>query len=193
MGKQIHLEKINELFNKSSVVDFKSIRRIVGIKNSYAKLLVSNLIKKGKINKIGKGIYTKYSDVSLSVFTFNPAYLGLQTALSYFGVWEQEAIPIILTTKNVRRGIRKIMGSNVLIRKINKKYFFGFDLVKEGDFYFPYSDLEKTFIDMVIFDQKISKETIKEIRKKIDKDKLKKYLKRYPLKTKERIEKILKK
>ena len=127
MGKQIHLEKIEALFNKSPVVEFKSIERIIGkTKNSnYAKLLLHNLLKKEKIKKIGKGVYTKHNEISLAVFSFKPAYLGLQSALSHHGIWEQQTIPVIITTKKVRRGIRKLMDGNVLLRNINKKYFFG--------------------------------------------------------------------
>jgi len=192
MGKQIHLEKIEKLFDKSPVVDFKSIERIVGVrkKSSYAKLLVSNLIKKGKIKKVGKGIYTKYSESSLAVFAFKPAYLGLQSALSHFGIWEQETIPVVLTTRKVRRGIRKIMDTNIFIRNVGEEYFFGFEFVKEGIFYLPYSDLEKTFIDMVVFNQKMSDEVIKEIKRKIDKKRLNGYLKRYSSKLRRKVEKI---
>lgn len=181
MGKQIHLEKIERLFDKSPVVDFKSIERIIGVskKSSYAKLLIYNLIKSGRIKKIGKGVYTKHSESSLAVFAFKPSYLGLQSALSFYGIWEQETIPIILTTKKVRVGLRSVMNSNILLRNIDKKHFFGFELQKENGFYLPYSDLEKTLIDMVVFNQKISKEVIFEIRKKINRDRLNEYLKRY--------------
>ena len=194
MGKQIHLEKVERLFDKSLVVDFKSIERIIGKgkKSSYAKLLVSNLIKKGKIKEIGKGIYTKHSESSLAVFAFKPAYLGLQSALSFHNIWEQETIPVVLTTRKVRRGIRKVMDTNVFIRNIARKYFFGFELVNEGSFYLPYSDLEKTFIDMVVFNQKMSEEMVKRIKLKIDKKKLRKYIERYSLSIKKRIEKRLK-
>jgi predicted transcriptional regulator of viral defense system len=194
MGKQIHLKKIENLFDKSPVVDFKSIERIIGVnkKSNYAKLLVYNLIKSGKIYKLGKGIYTKYPETSLAVFAFKPGYLGLQSALSFFGIWEQETIPVVLTGKKVRRGIRNIMGSNILIRNIDKRYLFGFDLQKEGSFYLPYSDLEKTFIDMVVFNQKMSDEVVKNIKRKINKNKLKKYLKKYSKNIQKRVEKRLK-
>jgi predicted transcriptional regulator of viral defense system len=182
MGKQIHLERVKELFEKSPVVDFKSIERVIGKskKGNYAKLFVHNLIKKGEIRKIGKGFYTKYDDVSLSVFCFNPSYLGLQSALSFHGLWDQATIPIIITSKNARVGLRRVLGKNVFVRKINKQYLFGHDLKKEGDFYFPYSDLEKTFLDFVLFNEKLSEEVLVEIRKRINHLKLKKYLKYYP-------------
>jgi len=177
MGKQIYLEKVRELFKRSPVLDFKSVERIIGQKKgSYAKLLVSNLLKRGEIKKIGKGVYTKHDEVSLSVYAFAPAYLGLQCALSFHGVWEQETIPVILTIKKVKRGIRKTLGTSILLRNIDKKYLFGFEYLKEGDFYLPYSDLEKTFIDMFLFNQKIDNLTLRKIKNKIDRKKLKSYL-----------------
>jgi len=193
MGKQIYLDKIEAIFDKSPLVDFKSLERVIGkAKNSnYAKLLVHNLVKKGKIKKIGKGVYTKHNEISLAVFSFKPAYLGLQSALSHYKIWEQETIPVIITTKKVRRGIRSLMDRNVLLRNIDKKYFFGVEYLEEGNFFLPYSDLEKTFIDMVFYNQKIDEEYLKKIRKKIDKQKLINYLKKYPLNIKERVRKIL--
>jgi len=199
MGKEKYLADISSLFEKSAVVDFASINRIVRHKKNvkqYAKHVVKNLIKQGKINKIGKGIYSSLKESSLAVFSFSSAYLGLQDALSFHNLWGQETIPIIITSNNVRKGIRKIIGSNVLVRRINKKYMFGFDYCKYPiggrDIYLPYSDIEKTFIDMVYFRQYLDKETIDEFRKKIDKKKLKEYLKVYPALMKKRVGNVLK-
>jgi predicted transcriptional regulator of viral defense system len=193
MGKQIHLKKIEDLFEKSQVVEFKSIERVVGVKNksNYAKLLVSNLLKKRKIKKVGKGIYTKHNESSLAVFAFNPAYLGLQSALSYLGIWEQEVIPVIITSNKVRRGIRKVMGTNIFIRNVDKRHFFGFEFVKEGDFYLPYSDLEKTFIDLIVFNQKVDKAVLKNIKRRVDIKKLDSYLKLYSPNLRRRIGRLL--
>lgn len=183
MGKSKYMNQILELFEKSPIVEFSSIERVVGTekrkKNNYAKLLVSNLIKKGTIKKVAKGKYTKYDDTGLAVLCFRPAYNGLQSALSFYGIWEQETIPIIITSKKVRTGIRKIMDGNILIRKIDSKFMFGFDYAKDGNFYLPYSDIEKTFIDMTVFKEKMSEEVLQRFREKIDKNKLKQYLKSY--------------
>jgi len=46
--------------------------------------------------------------------------------------------------------------------------------------YLPYSDVEKTVINMVYFKQKLNEETIRELIKKIDRKKLNSYLKIYP-------------
>ncbi len=195
MGTIIHLDKIERLFEKSPVVDFKSIERIVRVgksKSNYAKLIISNLLKKGRIHKVGKGYYSKYPESTLAVFAFKPAYLGLQSALSYLGLWGQETIPIIITSQKVRRGIRTVLGTNVLVRNINKKYFFGVELVKEGDFYLPYTDLEKTFIDFIVFNENIDNSVLKALRKKVDRKKLESYLQRYSRKIREKVKKHLK-
>ena len=183
MGKSKHLEKIRNLFEKSLVVDFKSIERIVRFerktsKSNYAKLIVHNLLKSGEIKKITKGYYTKYNDNSLMVLCF-PAYLGLQSALSFYGLWGQETIPIIITPKKVRMGIRKVLGGNVLVRGTKKEFMFGINYLDDGGFCLPYSDLEKTFIDMFLFKQKINEDVLGKFQGRINEKKLRKYLKIY--------------
>mgnify|MGYP001611310712 FL=1 len=135
MGKQVYLRKIRALFEKSPVVDFKSIRRIVG--TDYAKLLVLNLFKKGEIKKLGKGFYTKHNENSLAVFYYAPAYIGLQSAITFYKLWDQATLPVIITTKKTRRGVRKILDSNILVRNISKRYFFGFKYLQDHNFFLP--------------------------------------------------------
>ena len=190
MGKEKYLKDIENIFKKSAVVDAKSIERSIKSKKrikQYQKQLIRNLILKGKIKRLTKGYYSLYDDPSLLVFCFNPAYLGLQDAMSFNNLWEQETIPVIITSKKVRQGIRKVFGSNVLMRRIKQKYVFGFEYQKQGDYYLPYSNIEKTFIDMIYFNQKMSEEDLKNILKKINKQKLKSYLKIYPLKFRKKI------
>src|SRR3989338_9098421 len=156
MGKKKYSEEIGALFKKSPVVDSNSILRIIRNRkkvSQYNKQLIRNLLLAGKIRRLAKGCYTMYDDPSLAVFCFKPAYLGLQDALSMHNLWEQETIPIIITARKVRQGIRSIMGVNVLIRRIDKRYFFGYEHKNYGDFYFPVSDVEKTFIDMAYFNE----------------------------------------
>ncbi len=195
MGKKRHITEIEEFFNKSPVVDFNSIRMMINKKKNikqYTKQLIRNMILRGKVKRLAKGCYTKYDNINLSVYCFKPSYLGLQDALSIHNLWEQETIPIIITIRKVRQGIRKILGLNVMIRRISGKYFFGFDYLKDGDFYFPYSDIEKTFIDMIYYKQYISKEILREFKKKLDKNKLKAYLKNYPKIIRKRANNLLK-
>ena len=194
MGKIKYIDKIRKFFRESPVVSIASLKKFLGERrNDYVYLIVSNLLKKREIKRITKGYYTIHDDPSLAVFCFKPSYLGLQNALSFHNLWEQETVPVILTTRNLRKGIREVFGRNVFIRRIDKRYIFGFEYYKDGDFYFPYSDIEKTFIDMVYFKQPLDKEVIAEFRKKIDKKKLNKYLIRYPIDFRRKVLKIIKK
>lgn len=194
MGKEKYKNKILELFEKSPVVSYNSVSRIINNNKKvrgYAKRIINYLIKQKKIKKITKGCYTALNNSSLTVFCFQPAYLGLQDALSFHNLWEQETIPVIITIRNVRTGIRKSLGSNILIKRIDKKLFFGIDYYQEDNYALPYSDIEKTLIDLVYFKQPIDKETIKEFKKKIDKKKLKDYLRRYPKRIKKKVYNML--
>jgi predicted transcriptional regulator of viral defense system len=173
-----YMEKVREYLKNTSVANINSIALLVGNKN-YTYVLLNNLLKKGYINRIEKGYYTMHEDPSLIVYCLKPAYLGLQDAVSFHGLWEQETCPIVITTRKVRTGVRKVFGHNVVIRRILPKYFFGYDYYKYGDFVFPVSDVEKTFIDLVYF-REIKSELAKEFKKKINFKNLTLYLKKYP-------------
>ncbi len=185
MGKEKHSRDIEELFLRSPVVGHASIARIIKGKSksaTYVKRYINYALAKGKIKRLTKGCYTTLDDISLAVFCFQPAYFGLQDALSLHNIWEQETVPIIVTTRKIRPGIRTILGKNVLIRRIMKKHFFGIVHIQQGNAAIPYSDIEKTFIDMIYFREKMSSEVIGEFRKKINRRKLEAYLKKYPQK-----------
>lgn len=194
MGKIKYLNKIRELFNKKPVVSLDEIRVILNflkkkfkLQEDYSYLLVHNLVKKGEIKRITKSYYSKYDDPVFSVLCFQPAYLALEEALSFHNLWEQETNVVIISSKKIRTGPRNILDSKVILHRIKKEYFFGYEFLKYGNFYLPISDIEKTFIDLVYFKRRLDKETMKDLRKKIDKKKLKKYLERYPLKIRKKV------
>jgi len=190
MGKRKYLDNILRLFDKSPIITFSSVERIVN--RDYAKQVFNSLVKQGKIKRLTNGYYTKHEDPSLLVFCFGPSYLGLQSALSIHGLWEQETIPIILTSKKARIGLRNINGSKCYVRRINKKYMFGFEYLDDGGFYLPYSDLEKTVIDFIVFNEKITNDVLVKIKKRINKDKLNKYLGNYSSKINKKVQSVLK-
>ncbi len=191
MAKVKYLQKVEEFIKKTPVVNIASIKQFLKKKN-YAYILIKNLITKGELKRLTKGWYTAYDDPSLAVFCFKPAYLGLEDALSFHGLWEQETIPVIITTRKIRQGIRKILGMNVLIRRIDKRYYFGVEYLKYFDFYLPVSDVEKTFLDIVYFYKTIDPLLLKKFRKEMDSKKLKKYLSKYPKRFQIKISKLLK-
>lgn len=186
MGKVKYLKEVREFFEKTPVVNVRDIRLITQRKD-YTYQLLRNLVKQGEINRVTRGYYTTYGDPVVAVFCFRPAYLGLQEALSIHNLWEQETNVVIVTVKKVRVGVREILGTNVVLHRIDPKYFFGFELIRYGDFYVPVSDLEKTLIDLVYFNELPDKEVIRRIRERADLRKLNQHLKTYPKRIKQKV------
>ena len=183
MGKEKYLHDVEDLFAKSPVVSYSSIEKIVTHRKKvkqYVKRLVHYLLASGRIKRLAKGCYTAMDDAAFAVFCFQPAYLGLQDALSFHSLWEQETIPVIITTRKVRPGLRKVLGKNVLIRRIGSRYFFGMQHRQQGRVALPYSDVEKTFIDMVYFREKLGNELLAAFKKRLNHKKIRAYLKPYP-------------
>jgi predicted transcriptional regulator of viral defense system len=191
MGRIVHIKKLREFIKSVPVFRVIDIELLVGNRN-YAHLILHKLTKKEEIKRVIKGWYSLYEDPIVSVFCFKPAYIGLQEALSLHNLWEQETNVVIITTKKVRAGIREIFGNNVILRRIKPKYFFGFDLLNYENFFIPVSDIEKTLIDFVYFNETLTKETLIEIIKHIDKQKLIEYLKKYPSKFRLKVKKLVK-
>ena len=140
MGKEKYQDKIINLFEKSPVVDYSSIKRIIN-NPEYAKQLIRNLVLKKKIKKLTKGFYTKHDEPSLIVFCFKPSYLGLQDSLSMHNLWEQETIPVVITSKKIGKAplleIEKQTESFIkeLIRKAARNSSFsGRNTLKPKDF-----------------------------------------------------------
>lgn len=190
MGKIKYLPKIENFVEKNPCFRSRDIELIVKNK-SYTHLLLHNLSKRKKIFRLTKGCYSKKDDPVLSVFCFEPAYLGLQEALSFYNLWEQETVPVILTIRKIREGKREVLETNVILKRIPPQYFFGFELKKYNDTFLPVADFEKTLIDFFYFKEPISKEVIKNLKRKINLQKLKNYLKKYPKKISKEINQVL--
>lgn len=185
---------MQEYFSKSPVINSSSLKRLIQFQKKgtqYHKQLIHNLVRKGVLRKLAQGCYTIHAEASLAVLCFTPAYLGLEDALSYHGMWEQETIPIIITTKRVLQGMRKFEGTNYLVRRIDRQYYFGVEYYQIGEFYVPYSDKEKTFLDVLYFKLKFTAEELREMAKGLDKKKLKEYVKKYPQRMRRRVENLI--
>ncbi len=168
-----------EAFPVFTMRDLKIALSDKGISAGYLRLLVHTLLSNDEITRITRGVYTFYNNAFVSGFAFKPFYYGTECALSMRGISTQMTNPVTITTRNVRPGVRTFRGRNYLIRRIDKKYFFGYELLKYGSFWMPVSDIEKTVIDMIYFGDGIRDELLDGINKSIDRKKLNGYLKRY--------------
>ncbi len=190
MGKIKHIKTIMTLLQKSPVVTSRDLNMITK-NSSYAKLLVYKLVQAGRLYRIKRGFFSLHDDPDLSVFCFKPSYIGLREALSIHGLWEQETATVIVTIQKVDKKRIEVFGNNVFFYRIKPKYMFGYEMIKVGDFYLPVSDIEKTLIDFVYFNQYLDKEVIREFRKRIDREKLEDYLKAYPALLRKRVLSLL--
>lgn len=183
------MNKVKDFIKKNPYFTIHDIKRIVG-NEGYAYLVLNVLEKKGEVFRIARGFYSKYDDPSLIVYYFKPAYIGLQDAMSYLNLWEQETVTIVITTRNVRRGIRRVFGNNVIVKRIKPKYFFGFEFFKINGFYLPISLPEKTLIDLVYF-KEWRKDYIQYFKGKVDSRTLKEFLNAYPERFRKRFNKAI--
>ncbi len=143
-------------FSSDEARNFFSFRQGPG---GYYKTVINNLIKSGRIYRITRGHYSFFDEVQFTGFAYKPFYYGLQDALSLLDLWEQETNPVIITPRKVRNGTRVFNDRNYVVRRIDRKMFFGYSLIKYGDFYIPVSDSEKTLIDMTYYHEYIPEET----------------------------------
>ncbi len=149
------------------------------------------MIHSGEIIRITGGIYTFHKDVEVVGFAFQPFYYGLEDALSIRRLSLQGTNPAVITIRNIRRGTRKFGGRNYLVYNLDKRLFFGYELVKHGDLWIPVSDVEKTILDMLYFGICIRSEILAGIKERVDTEKVGRYLGRYPKRIRKKIAKEL--
>lgn len=188
------VSKVIEAF--SSVPSFNSVELDLflsglGTSSNYRKLLVHNLIGSGRLKRISKGNYTFMDDVEVVCFAYRPSYYGLQEALSLLDLWEQETNPVVITPLRVVPGIRSFDGRNYLVRRIDRRMFFGMDLIRYPDFWVPVSDIEKTLIDFVYYGEFLPQDALTRIKRNINRKKLIRYLSISPAHVRRGVKKLL--
>lgn len=188
MKEFIHAFSNRPAFEVSDVKLFLQRRNA---SNGYHKLLIQNMLKSGRIHKITKGAYTFYDEVQFTGFAFLPFYYGLEDALSLRGFWEQETNPVIITPRKVRNGVRQFDSRNYVVRRIDRKMFFGYTFIKYEEFYIPVSDTEKTLIDLIYFDVKVPDEVIHTLVMSLQRKTLNDYLEETPDFLRKRVKNIV--
>ena len=191
-----YMAEFIEHFNKRNYFSIRDARIFLKqkkISTGYLKLLIHTLLKKNKLKRLAKGIYTFKDELMVAGFAFSPFYYGLHEALSIHRLWGQATNPVIITTKKVRAGTRTVMDSNITIKRISPKMFFGYKIIEHYGLQIPVSDLEKTLIDFAYFRQKIPEEALKTLLASIQKKRLGEYLRKSPKQTRKAITKLLEK
>lgn len=183
-------------FNDKYIFSANDVNRFLshkGANKNYYKIFLYNLSKSNKIKKIRYNYYSMHDDIMITGYSYYPFYYGLENALSLLKLWEQETNPVIITPLHVRTGLMQFDGRNYIVRKISREMFFGYGYVKYFDFYIPVSDMEKTLIDFIYYNEKIPDDIFNYLRENANKKILKSYISRINIKeTKDKILKVLK-
>ncbi len=159
--------------------DVKTMLASKKARPDYVYLLLHNLLKRKEATRITKGVYTFHRNMHVVGFAFEPFYYGMEDALTIRGLWEQQANPVVVTTRKARNGIRVFRDRNYVLHRIDQDHFFGYELLKHDNIWIPVSDPEKTLIDFFYFRHHLEDKALKSLLQLVDRRKLKEYLKRY--------------
>jgi predicted transcriptional regulator of viral defense system len=189
--KTIELIKSLERFNKPfySIAD---IEKITGLPRKSLYVIVSRLIDRGILERMGRGIYrlftAKPSIEKIAASLYMPNYLSLESALSRYSVLN--LVPYTLTFATTRKTKRiTIEGRDIEFRQIKKELFWGYEM--QGGIYIAKS--EKAFLDLVYLASRgMASLDLDEIDiKKLSMAVVKKFSKRFPGYTQKYLNKLI--
>jgi len=166
-------------FKEKEIISTRDIKKFLTEKKApktYTSTFIKILLKNKKIFKLRHGYYSTKNRTDFLEKTTLPSYHGLQEALSIHKLWTQQTATILITPRKIRTGERGSEGNKIIIRRISRKMFFGYETIKYLDEWITVSDKEKTLIDFVHYNEPLDEETKKELIKSINKEKLKDYL-----------------
>lgn len=185
-----HVDKVRKYFDRPEKAVFSySELKVLGIPRNYIKVMLHNMARRGEVYRVRKGWYTFHRDPLVFIFTLPPntAYYGLGFAAHLYGAWDQVPNPEIITyvaPRKVRSGMYFFMDTPIIIRKISRRMFFGYTLLKCNERLIPVSTPEKTLIDLVYYDYPFMDEILEGLLERVDREKLERMAKNAPVRKK---------
>ena len=158
--------------------DAKRYLSRLGASEGYSRLLLHNLVKARKLERLSKGVYTFSRNEAVSGFAFRPFYYGAEYAMTIRKIWTQQSIPTIFTKSKANPGIRTVAGIKVLIRRIAPSAFFGFEFLKYSGIFVPVAVPEKIILDLLYFRIRVDEETFSNLMDLVDVETLVSYASR---------------
>lgn len=170
------------------IFSLEEFLRLFNISSQRAKKFLSRQVKQKNLLRVKKGIYVLErslpSDFLIANKIYQPSYISLETALSFYNIIPEAIYKITsVTTKPTR--VFEFLEKDFIFRTIRPKAFCGYTIKQiEGENVFMALP-EKALADYLYFTL-IDKLGINErlFLKKISKEKVKKYLSKFSLKDK---------
>jgi len=175
-------------FDNTHVVDIRNVETFF---NGIDRRRLYEWQKRGLMIRLSNNYYG-FADMpvndqglrAIASRVYQPSYVGLQSALGYYGFIPEAVFQVISITTRRNKTLKNPV-ANFRYRKIKESLFFGYNAVDEGLDSFFISDPEKTILDMLYFlpasDQKDVLEemrfNLREIRSRVNPVKIKDYLK----------------
>ena len=141
---------------KRTIFSISEASDIVGVKSSQIRKLLYDLINKGWLKRIQKGLYLmipleakeQYSEHPFIIGSklVNPYYIGFWTMLNYYGYTEQIPNTIFIASTKQKRSIN-ILGVNYNFIRTSPHKIFGLSSINMNENIIKVSDKEKTILD----------------------------------------------
>jgi len=130
------------------------IQRFLGRSKIATRFLIHRLKKQGYIIRLRRGLYQlaneKTPDLYIANKLYEPSYISLDFALSYYGVIPETVYEITsVTTKTTRRF--NALGKIFSYRHIKKEAFTGYAPISHQGFTVFIAEPEKAFVDLNYF------------------------------------------
>ena len=139
-----------EIFTLNDVIKLTGQRKDV-VKNTLARL-----VKQKKIFRLKAGFYSLKEIENKFLFQrlFKDTYVGLYSALEFYGSTTQRFNNLDLISKNILNDY-KVDDTKINFHNVKKELFFGYKKVRLSQTGIFVSNIEKTIIDTIYFSSKV--------------------------------------
>lgn len=186
------LDRIRDL--KKDYYSISDLTKILDLNRDSLYVTLNRWVKGGWLVRIRQGKYQLKNQIIdgkvIANQEYSPSYLSFESVLAEYGVLNQIPYTLTFATTNMPKKMQ-ISEKNVEFRKLNNKYFFGYQLV--DGLYIAYG--EKALVDsLYLMSLGRDKLDFDELNlNKLSKIRFLKYLKPFPNKTKKLANKLMSK
>ena len=173
MTKIVYDSEMNfiEFKLKLSCLPVFSLSDIAVIASNFNRNQLTFWLNKGYIKKIKNGVYyfsdLKFDDAflyELAAKAYDPSYISLETALSYYGFIPESVYQITSVTTRKTQTIHT-QRAVFMYRHVKPSLFFGYSVVRREQGFYKLADPEKAIIDMLYLNANLAtQEALEEMR-----------------------------
>jgi predicted transcriptional regulator of viral defense system len=170
--KTMNLYEIRDqaIKSKRAVFSIQQLSNLIRKPKKIAKVYSSRMVSKNLAIKLIKGRIS-FTDDEFVIATqlIEPSYISLYSALHFYDLTRQIPRFIECVTPSASRKYEKI---GVVYHKVPSSFFYGYEKKIKNNSYIFIATPEKALIDLVYFNS-ISRQSVEEIKKQLNKSKLK--------------------